>query len=454
MKVAGKVAWSEGLLLLPQHFQQADKYHESLIAARFAAGDPQGFGVVDLQLDGHRLAQQQEVALLQFEGVMPDGLPLAFGEGGWDLPPARAVADHFTPTMEALEVYLSVPAERPGISNYAGNGERLRYRVQSRKIADISTDDRAVDLGLLQLNPRLLFGDEPRDDGACIKIAEIVRTGPERLAVSTTYIPPCLQVRSSPVLTRRMKALLSQMVVRLRSLSAERKVVAGSRVEFNASDITRFLRLNAFNSSLPMIRYLAELGDVPPRTAYWALTQFAGQLAAFSPEADMAASLPYEFLDLRRSFDAVFSLLEHLISATDVETHITCPLELHDQSRFFGDLTDPRLANCRRFFLAVESSTPRARLVQEIVQNAKITSLDDLEIVLASNVGGVDVRENQQPPPQLPQRQGLVYFDMPIRHDDVYWRHVAQDRNVVVWLPPSLDSGATKIKLVGLLDSR
>lgn len=454
MKLAGKVAWSEGLLLVPQHFQQSDKYHESLLSARFTAGDPQGFGVVSLELDGHRLAQQQEVALTRFEGVMPDGLPISCGEGLGELPPARAIADHFTPTMEALEVYLSLPAERPGISNYAADGERLRYRVRSRPLADISADDRAVEVGLLQPNPRLMFGDEPRDDSSSLKIAELVRVGPDRMAVSTTYIPPCLQISASSVLMRRVKALLSQTVMRLRSLSMERKVVGGGRVEFNSADVTRYLRLNAFNSALPLIRYLAEVGDVPPRSAYWVLSQFAGQLAAFSPDADMAAPMPYEFLDLRRTFGVLFDLIEHLVAATDVETHLTCPLELHEHSRFFGDLTDPRLANCRRFFLAVESPVPRARLVQEIVQNAKIGSLDDLEIVLASNVGGVDVRESSQPPPQLPQRPGLVYFDIPIRNDDVYWRHVAQDRNMVVWLPPSLDSTATQIKLVGLFDSR
>ena len=258
MKLANKVAWSEGLLLLPQHFQQADRYHESLLFSRFSAADPQAFGVVAVGFDVHRLKQQEELSLVHFEGIMPDGLPVVLGESQAELPAARAITDHFPPAMEALEVYLSVPTERPGINNYATDGERLRYRVGARRLADASADDRADDVGVVSPNPLLLFGDEIRDDSASIKIAEIVRAGREGLSLSSTYIPPCLRVGSSPVLTEHFRRLLSLMVVRHRSLSSARRVVGDSRVEFNAADVTRYLQLNALNSMLPSIQRLAE----------------------------------------------------------------------------------------------------------------------------------------------------------------------------------------------------
>jgi hypothetical protein len=36
----------------------------------------------------------------------------------------------------------------------------------------------------------------------------------------------------------------------------------------------------------------------------------------------------------------------------------------------------------------------------------------------------------------------------------VYWKHVLNDRNLVVWLPPTLDQGQPTVKLVGTFAAR
>ncbi len=69
-----KVAWTEGLFLRPQHFQQQDRYHEGTLAARVGRITPYPWGVTALEID-HDLAQQGKFAVRRCAGIMPDGLP-------------------------------------------------------------------------------------------------------------------------------------------------------------------------------------------------------------------------------------------------------------------------------------------------------------------------------------------------------------------------------------------
>jgi type VI secretion system protein ImpJ len=454
MSVSNKVAWSEGVLLLPQHFQQADRYHEGLLSARLDAIDPLSWGVLRVELDVRAL-QQGSVALLGFEGILPDGSPLHISaQGGQRGPAQRPVQGHFPASQPALSLYLAVPEERPAVNNYAREGEPLRYNVQTRKVADATRDDQTDELGLAMLNPSLLFGDESRDGFVSVKIAEVVRDARGELAVSDSYIPPCLRVSASPVFRARLERLLALMVARTRTLSEARRLTGEGRAEFNAADVTRFLQLNALNSMFPAMHYLARNADVSPRTAFLLLSQLAGQLATFSADVDMTQPLDFAYDDLKTTFGRLFELNERLLTATEAENYLGCALESLGGSRYHGDLTDPRLETCKQFLLSLECSLPRPQVVQEFVKRAKVASHADLDIVLSTSVGGIQVTESTRPPTELPVRPGLIYFELPSRDLDVYWKHVWQDRNIVVWLPPLLEQAQTRIKLVGVYGSR
>jgi type VI secretion system protein ImpJ len=326
--------------------------------------------------------------------------------------------------------------------------------VSTRKVADSTRDDQSDEIGLARLNVTLLFGDEPRDGLVTLKVAEVVRDTRGELRLSDSYIPPCLRVSASPVFAARLERLLGLMTSRTRALSEARRLTAEGRAEFNAADVTRYLQLSALNSSLPAMHYLARHADALPRTAFFLLSQLAGQLATFSADADMTQPLEFDYHDLKTTFGKLFSLNERLLQATEQENYLTCPLEELGGSRYHGDLQDGRLEKCVRFLLSVESALPRPQVVQEFVKRAKVASHEDLDIVLSTSVGGINVAESVRPPPELPVRPNLVYFELPSRDSDVYCKHVWQDRNIVVWLPPLLEQAQARIKLHGVFGAR
>jgi type VI secretion system protein ImpJ len=454
MRLTDKVAWAEGVLLLPQHFQQLDRYHESLVGARIEALDPTSWGALRVELDARALSQGI-VSLVTFEGIMSDGTPLKLeAADGSRMPTPRAVEHHFPPNQKALEVFLAIPMERSGVNNYGSAGEVLRYALTQRKLGDATRDDRHAEVQLAVPNLSLLFGDESRAGCATLQIAELVRDASSELLLSPRFVPPCLRISASPVIAGRIEHLLRAGISRLRFLSEARRVTGEGRVEFTAADVTRYLQLNALNTMLPALHYLARSRDVAPRTAFLLLSQFAGQLATFVPAADMSEPLDFNFADLSTTFGALFDLCDQLLAASDTERFVSCLLAPREGGRHYADLKDVRLERCERFLLAVESSLPRPLLVEEIVQRGKVASHGDIEFVLTKNVGGIAVVESHKPPSELPVKPGLVYFELPDPGSDVYFRHVRKDRNLVVWLPPTLDPALVTIKLVGVFGSR
>jgi type VI secretion system protein ImpJ len=452
MKVADKVAWSEGVLLRPQHFQQLDRYHEALVAARLDAIDALNWGALHIELD-ERALQQGLITLSAFEGIMPDGTPVLLNaQSAQAAPKPRPLEPHLPPAQTGTLIYLAMPQERSGVTNIAEEGDQLRYALRTRKVADIARDDRHTEIQLALPNLVLVFGDESRDGFTAMPIARVVRNESGAPVFSDTYVPPCLRLQCSAAIMRRLEHLLTGMIARFRVLRDARRITGENRVEFNAADVTRYLQLHALNSMLPSMFHLAHAREASPRAAFLLLSQLAGQLATFAPDGDMTTPINFEHTDLEASFSAIFDLCERLLSALDTERYVVCQLKLQSNGRFYADISDVRVEACRRFMIGIDSKHARALIAQEFTQRAKLASHGDIDFVLSRNVSGIRVNTCERPPPELPTRPGLTYFTLPTPDDDVYWKHVRKDHNLVVWLPPALDAEQCTVALYGLLD--
>ncbi|MEY4512745.1 MAG: hypothetical protein RLZZ450_4867, partial [Pseudomonadota bacterium] len=376
-RVSDKVAWSEGVLLQPQHFQQLDRYHESLLTSRLDAVNPESWGVLSAVLDARAL-QQGVASLVSFEGVLPDGTPLAIGGQTGRIPNQRPIQGHFPASQRSLTLYLALPNERPRVNNYAAQGESLRYTVMPARVFDASRDDAEADVSCAVPNVSLLFGDESRDGFTTLPIAAIVRDARGEFTVSESFIPPCLRIAASPVIGNRLDRLLRAMIGRHRLLSEARRWTSEGRVEFNAADVTTYLQLSALNSMLPKVHHLARAKHVSPVTAFLLLSELAGQLATFSPQADMTVPLDFDYADLETTFTTLFDLNQSLLAMSDTERFVSCTLQASGESRHYAELHDVRLDQCVRFFIGLDSTLPRAQVIDEFTKRAKVASHGDM----------------------------------------------------------------------------
>ncbi|HEY8431422.1 MAG TPA: type VI secretion system baseplate subunit TssK [Sandaracinaceae bacterium] len=448
MKAPLRVVWSEGLLMSPQHLQQLDLYHERLVAARLDALEPLNWGVVHLEID-RRALETGQVRIQEITCVLPDGLVVDCGPGDPELPPSRPVEGHFPHTQQVLEVYIAVPRERDGVANYADSpGGRARFVITNRTVPDLTGEGHGLEVSFAQRNVQVLFGSEPKDDFEAMKIAEIVRDASGNLALNDPYVPPILRIEASPFILAGMRRLLRLMSTRRRALAESARERGDATVEYNASDVTRFLLLNAINSYLPIMNHLVDMPEVPPRTAYMWLVTLAGQLATFSAEFDPLDLPKFNYNDLRSTFEPLFARITELLQATVKEHYVSMMLDGREDGMHLGQLTDDRMIGCAKYFIGVRSPMNEQQCAATLPRLCKMASWGDINGILSAATPGAAVEVTYRPPPEIPIKAGVVYFA--ISTDNAYWRNIVTDRQIAIYLPRPFEPGQTKIELLGI----
>jgi type VI secretion system protein ImpJ len=458
MKGLQRVVWSEGMLVSPQHLQQADLYHERMLDCRLAASTPLSWGISAVQVDAGALAADQLV-VSRFSGVFPDGLPLDFKAGDPEAPAARPIGANFPPALPALEVFLAVPKEREGVPSVAAevaadakapSGKaaiRTRFRSASQKIVDMTGEAADLAMAFAQRNLTVLFGNEARDDYESIKIAEVVRDAGGALLVSDAYIPSVLTISASPFMMGAVQRLLALMVAKQRQLSAERAQRDSASIEFGANDVTRYLQLSALNATIPFLVHAGRNGELSPRELFLFLIQSAGQLSTFSVDTDPSAFPPFIYTDLRSTFEELFALLTGLLRANLRELCVRVPIEIHEGIHV-GTMNDERILKCQQFVLGAVSSLPTEQIARDLASRTKIASWTQLPFLMRAATRGVPLQVTHRPPAEIPVRPGVVYFLMDTSID--HWRHVLAERKVAIYAPPPFDPSQVKIELYGI----
>ncbi|WP_242395619.1 type VI secretion system baseplate subunit TssK [Anaeromyxobacter oryzisoli] len=445
MKTPQRLVWSEGTFLAPQHLQAQDRYHEALLAARLDALAPHPWGVAALEIDAAALASGQ-LRLQRFEGVFRDGLVAAFSEEDGEAPPAREVGAHFPASARSLDVHLAVPLDRDGVAAYAeagGDGLHARYAVATREVQDATRPGAGAPVAFARPNLALLLGNESRADHETIKIAELVRTGTGQLAVSDAYVPPLLRVAGAPRLLAALRELVTRLLAKQRDLAGSRPGAAA----VSAPELTRMLQLVVVSGAYPALAHVAETGDVSPLDAYLALEQLAAQLAAVSPDAEVASLPKFNHADLRSTFEPLLARIQAFLGGLALEQFLRVPLEVR-AGLHVARVQEERLLRGVPLFLSVKSDIPENQVAEQLPRLCKAAALTDIQSLVQAAAPGLPLQATLRPPPELPQRPGVVYFL--VTPAERLWKNVVADRTLVFYLPPPFDASRAKVELLAL----
>src|SRR6476469_2916515 len=103
MSAYNRVAWSEGLFLQPQHFQQQDRYFERYVDTRCQGLIPYSWGFTEIEFEPAFLGIGK-FGLRRAAGVFPDGTPFRVPEDD----PLPTPIDIGT-DVRAQTIFLGVP---------------------------------------------------------------------------------------------------------------------------------------------------------------------------------------------------------------------------------------------------------------------------------------------------------------------------------------------------------
>ena len=434
--------WYEGMTLDPHHFQQWDRSNRFFVNKRIRSIHPNDWGFIALDVDRESLINGV-FSLRGCSGVMLDGLIFDLPANG-RLPQAQSIKEHFPPSDQKLSVYLALPAERTRGANCqldsSVQDRATRYSLESVSITDDNTGTNERDIGVVQVNFRLLFGDEPREEFSVLQIADVVRAPDGTYALSEKYVLPCLSISASANLMRTARNLLELLVAKSNALSERRRQQPTGQIEFTTSDVTLLGVLQTINSSIPQLKYYHGAGNCHPEALYSLLISLAGQLMTFSPDQDMRpAELPqYDHANGAECFSGLEARIARLLEIVMSSNFIRISLEKQSESQWVGRIPDNNLLIGAQFFFAVSGEIPERKIIDELPHKVKIAGPDDVHTLVAAALPGLPITFAARPPVGLPARAGLQYFRL--EKTGRLWDSVLRTNTLAVFVPADFKS--------------
>jgi type VI secretion system protein ImpJ len=326
--IPAAVQWHEGMLLSPQHFQQAELRHSSLQSYVVLSAAPFCWGVRRLRFDEAALVGGR-FAVTELEAIMPDGLLVLHPD---DLDPAvpkleldllPLLAD---PGSRRIAVHLTVAA-RSTTTERAGQ-QRFR-QTRGAEVVDENTGDNAVPIPRLLPMLTLHATEGPLQPPPARFVAlplAILESNGQRFS-TVEYEPPCLRVDHETLLHQ----LANKVAADLRSKATEWGVRLSGALSAGRTDSVgdSIATLRTIVRGLPRLEALLRTEVAQPFDVYTALCDIAGDLAVAGGRITLPVLGTYVHADPLAAFKLVTAFVRDALN----ELHTPHVSVLFDQVR-------------------------------------------------------------------------------------------------------------------------
>ncbi|MGJ7578655.1 type VI secretion system baseplate subunit TssK [Variovorax sp. RHLX14] len=421
-----KVAWSEGLFLRPQLFQQQERYLEQLAHKRASALGSFFWGFGHYSLDTESLTVGKLV-LANAVGIFADGTP--FDIPGSTPPPAPLAIQ-----PEHLEqvIHLAVPARMPngeetsfgeGGSSASSLARFSVFDVELRDANSIGQGPKTVQLSRLRL--KLLPHRELTDAWIGLPLARVTTLRSDgSITLDSEFIPPVTGFGASPLLFDWVSRLHG--LCRLRAESLAGRLSGNDGKSGDAAEVSDFLLLQILNRCEPILAHWLEVGETSPEEVYVLLRSMAGELSTFV-RADTrrpVAHPPYRHIDPASSFAMLVSDVQSLLNDVLVRSAQCIALERRDNGMYVANISTSDLQGFSGLVLAVAAHVPPDQLAAQFAARCKVGPGDRLAELIRTHLPGIPLQPLPVPPRQIPFSAGFVYFQVDPRGP--LWEHLLQ----------------------------
>ncbi|MDY0743303.1 type VI secretion system baseplate subunit TssK [Paucibacter sp. R3-3] len=437
MTPSRRVIWTQGMFLMPHHFQQEARHVDYAMDMRVQALGGQAWGFFDLMLDEGLLARGQ-LGLERATGILPDGTPFSIPQH--DLPPAPldVPAD-----MKNELVFLALPRARSGVTQVDFDGmdgtQPFRWSVADEELHDLThgeDEPESVQTGRLAL--RLLRAKDARDgqEGhALLGVARVrERRSDGQVEIDRDYIAPQTRIDASRQLSA-VASLLHGLIGQRAQALAERF----GQLSHGVSEMADFLMLQALNRAEPLFREHAQAPGQHPWALYRDGLQLAGDLATFTSEARHVGEFPlYRHDDLQSCFPPLLAALRRMLTSVMERNAIQIELERREHGVHVAVFPDADLPRNSNLVLAVNAQMPADQLRTRFTARSKLGPTDRLIDLVNRNLPGIAIRALPTAPRQLPFHAGFHYFELD--RGGELWKQLERSGSLALHVPVELPS--------------
>ncbi|MFS4437493.1 type VI secretion system baseplate subunit TssK [Paracoccaceae bacterium GXU_MW_L88] len=428
MKTENRVAWTEGMFLRVQHFQQSDRWADRLARDLLLPLSVFPWGFSELSLDKSALGIGR-LALTSFAAVLPDGTPLSAPDQS-DLPPPLQLSEGVADKL----VYLCLPMRRPGTAEFSGTDETATTRL-------VSSDYEAADgnagstftapISVGRYAPVLKLEGEEMAGFEHLPIARVVEVRADlSVVLDEDMIPPALNIALSP----RLKGLVTELLGLVRHRAAAIARRAGDPSVRGSAEVGDYFMLQLLNRTAPVLAHFnAQASQMHPETVWRELASLAGEFATFTAANRLPADLPdYDHYAPATCFDPVVEEIRRSLSAVLDQSAVAIPLEERRHGVRVGMISDAEFKSGAGLVLAVRADMPAEQLRRQLPGQIKIGSVARIAELVNVALPGLVVRPMPVAPRQLPFHSGTVYFELETSGD--IWREMVSSGTIALHL--------------------
>jgi type VI secretion system protein ImpJ len=451
MTIKGQIHWCEGLFLQPHHLQYMQNSLAENIAHDRRLYWNYPYGVVEGKISDDQL-ENMRVSFDRLRVVMPSGLKVNVPDNAYL--PSLDIKESFASSSGPLTVSLGVPTWSPSRSNVIEKETaqdwrvKRRYRVAEIEKSDENTGENPQSILVRQINARLLLDNDDRSDLEVLPLLKIVHAAGEDVGMprrDPAYIPPCLVIGGSPVLTELLRDITNQVMASRNELVVQVNRGGFSIENMRGVQFEQVLRLRTLN------RFSARLGSlihasngVTPFQMYMELRQLLAELAALRPDRDQFEVVEYEHDNPGIAFNEVSNRIRGLLKGVVRAKFLKVPFTMdQEQQIFVATLSDEALSLPNEYFLAIKTKRDPSELAKLVLDRDKFKLMP--QSLANQRIFGVKLAQELYPPVELPAQVGLHYFRVMRSESARLWERIEQEKSIAVKWPgiESSDFGLT-----------
>ena len=419
-----RVAWSEGLFLQQQHFQQFDRHLDDRFMLCSRGSREWFWGFADLLLD-MGACKLGKVGILSGRGKMPDGMDFCFS----DIHRVPLPVDVPEDSRNEL-VYLVLPQSVAGRASfsYAAQGRdvaRARFLISDISVEDVFNPQLNADIALAEENYRIVMSRDLEDGLVSLPLARVFQVnGDSMVEFDHSFIPPSLTCFFPPVreAQRDLLGLFRQRGGAIsRSLAGDGLRGGSSAGVGSGGDIAEFLMLQTINRYLPFLEQQLERPNLAFSDFYFMCQQMAGDLQVFVPGLRLVESIvPYDHGFPELCLPALVQRLRDLLSLVVDQPAIRIELQERQLGVRVAIVNDVDLFRTAQFVIAIKADMPSETVRTRLPSQIKIGPVERIREFVNLHLPGVPVMGLPVAPQQIPFHAGFCYFELD--QGSEFWR--------------------------------
>src|SRR5579875_421968 len=440
------VIWAKGTFLSPQHLQAQDVFHEDLLQFRVDSLNYFPWGFRSLTLNREALAGGN-LAIDHASGIFPDGLVFDIPESD-AAPLPKPLASYFDMRRDTVDVYLAVPAWRPGSVNIAtsvSTNVDTRYFAEVDLLRDENASQVERPVQVAKKNFRVLVDTEAREGIPAMRVARVTRTDSGILQLDPNFVPPLLNIEASDYLMSMARRLLEILTAKSATLSGMRRQKNKGLAEFTAADVANYWLLYTVNTFLPALRHIFEVRRGHPEILFSTMNSLAGALTTFSTTIQPRDLPLYDHRDLGPRITDLDAKIRHLLETVIPSNFVSLPLRQTAEAIYATSIDDDKYLQNTKMYLAVYAEMPEAQIIEKAPRLINPCSANHIDHLVRSALRGLSMR-HVSAPSAIPVKLDYQYFSL--SQDGPCWAAIKRSRNFAAWAPADFPNAKLELLIV------